>query len=318
MSKELVSIVIPLFNSEKFIKSCVLSCLEQEYENLEVLVIDDGSTDGGFEIVKEIAKDDSRVVAIHTSNKGVSSARNTGIKKSHGEYVCFVDADDCLDKRFIKTMAEYMHNLNADFCFSKRIRKDTDVDTEVVGESGRVIPSSSAETLLLSQEVAVGCWNKMYRRDILLTNMFREDLFYGEGLYFICKIAHWVRKIVVCEDALYYYRKVNPESATAKFSLSKMKNGEKSLLEIRKIIRGDGRDVVRMWSQHYCLFCINAMVGILYKYGKNSEYYSWRKKILKNVLSGLCARSGIRIKTRLFVAIFAPSLLVRRMRCSKK
>lgn len=306
---KLVSIIIPLYNSEKYVEEGLLSCLGQSYKNIEVIVVDDGSTDSGLSIAKKIAKHDSRVKVIHTENHGVSSARNIGIKKSCGEYVCFVDADDCLDERFVEVMMSYMNKFGADFCISKTIQHDGSRGDNI-GGSGLLMTSSDAEALLLGQEVAVGCWNKMYAREILSTHSFREDLFYGEGLYFIIQIAHDANKIAVCEDALYRYRKVNPGSATTAFSLSKMRNGEQSLLEIRKLVQDDGRVVNLVWAQHYCLFCINAMLGILRTGNGRSEYKRWKRKLSKYILSGLLAPGSLKMKVRLLIGSISPKLLL--------
>lgn len=311
MTSDLVSIIIPLYNSEKYIGDCIESCLRQEYENIEVIVIDDGSTDDGLSVAKKDVQRDKRVKVFHTRNCGVSSARNTGIKKSHGKYVCFLDADDCLDKGFVGTMINYMVKYRADFCFSRNVWDIKQKNIKQMGASGRLVTSSDAEALLLSQEVAVGCWNKMYTRSILSTHLFREDLFYGEGLFFINKIAHDSSRVVVCEDALYHYRKVNPESATTAFSLAKMHNGEKSLLEIRKMISGDGKKVNRVWSQHYCLFCINAMLGILKTGEGRNEYMAWRKKLLRDVVIGLRAPGSFKTRLRLVIATISPSILLK-------
>ena len=312
MRTELVSIIIPLYNSERYIGDCLSSCLAQSYDNFEIIVVDDGSIDGGLQRVQETALVDKRIRVIHTKNNGVSAARNRGIKESKGKYVCFLDADDCIHSRFVETMAKYMFEFKADFCFSMNTcdtLKKCDTD-ERIGVSGRLISSAMAESLLLSSKISVGCWNKMYTRESLLKNGFREDLFYGEGLYFICEKAHLSKRIVVCDDALYCYRKVNPSSATTVFSLEKMLNGEKSLLEIRKILRNDGNDVNNMWSQHYSLFCLNAMLGILRTGNGRSEYKQWKRKLSKYILLGVLAPGSLKTKVRLLIGGISPKFLL--------
>ena len=303
----LVSIIIPLYNSEKYIRDCILSCLKQTYKDIEVIVIDDGSNDNGYQIVKELSKNDKRIKVYHTKNNGVSSARNLGIEKSSGEYISFIDADDCIDEKFIETMVRYMVNTDSNFCFSK----NTFGNNNVTGS--KIISSSEAEAMLLSQRIAVGCWNKMYRRDILKGIRFRKDLFYGEGLYFINQVAHNANNIVVCEDALYHYRKVNPESATTKFDINKMVNGEKSLFEIKKFTKNDGKEVEKMWNQHYCLFCINAMLGILRTSSDKKAYRIWRKKMSGKIFSAMISKGTIKTKLKIIISKIAPMCIMKKV-----
>lgn len=303
--EEMVSIVIPLYNSEKFITDCIKSCQNQTYDNIEIIVVDDGSTDAGYGIVDKIAKKDSRIRLFHTSNGGVSSARNTGIEKSRGEYICFVDADDSIENNFVEKMLEYLRQSGADFCFSKNTFEQCAQRKE-----GYVkITSAEAEELLLSQRIYVGCWNKMYKKDLVKNIRFRNDLFYGEGLYFINQVANNARKIIVCEDGLYHYRKVNPESATTKFNIEKMINGEKSLLDIKAMLKANDKRVNRMWSQHYCLFCLNAMRGLIKDH--DEKYKDWLKKLRKNTYSGIRAKGNFKIKAKIAIGAISPKLLQR-------
>ena len=307
MKTPLISIIIPLYNSEGYIEDCILSCLKQTYNNIEIIVIDDGSTDNGFNIVKELTRQYKDIQIIHQENHGVSSARNAGLKKANGDCICFIDADDCLDKRFVETMFSYMQKYNSDFCFSKNTYER---GRDYQKLQPKTISSAEAEELLLSQEIKVGCWNKMYKKEMLGNILFREDLFYGEGLYFINQVAHNAKNIIVCEDGLYHYRKVNPESATTKFDINKMINGEKSLLEIKKMIKNDGKSVNRMWSQHYCLFCINTMNGILKTNSSDKAYKVWREKMRKNIPPALFSNGYLKTRLKILMTFIMPKLII--------
>lgn len=304
--KKLVSVIIPLYNSASYIEKCVRSCLEQTYENIEVIVIDDGSTDDGLDVVKKIASKDGRVRFFHKKNGGVSSARNMGIEKSKGEYICFVDADDCLDEDFIENMVGCMIKNGADFCFSDMVWDKNNLRN---GLNSRIIASAEAEAKLLSTRIPVGCWNKMYSRKCLENIRFDERLFYGEGLKFITAVAHEASKIVLCDCSSYHYRKVNPESATTRFCIDKMVNGDVALKEIKEIIKNDGRKVMSVWRQHHALFCLNAMMGILDTNIGINVYKKWREKFLKDAFAGLFSEASIKNKLRIVIGIFSPRLL---------
>ena len=304
MIKNLVSIIIPLYNSQAYISECIASCLKQTHKNIEIIVVDDGSTDDGLDIVKRIAHDYKKIHVIHTKNNGVSSARNIGLKKASGDYICFTDADDSIEKNFVSTFLHYMQQYNSDFCFSINTWSKNNSNNN----SAKVISSTEAEAMLLSQRVKVGCWNKMYKKATISNLHFRNDLFYGEGLYFINQVAHQAKNIVVCEDGLYHYRKVNPESATTKFDIKKMINGEKSLLDIKaNIIKNDGAKVNQVWAQHYCLFCVNAMFGLLRNANDNS-YKKWHHKMRKYIVPAMRSNGKLKTKAKLLLASLSPKL----------
>lgn len=103
MKKE-VSVIVPIYNAHKYLKRCIRSILDQTYENLDIVLIDDGSQDNSLEICKRFEKEDQRVRVFHKENGGVSSARNYGIKKAQGEYIVFIDADDRVETSFIESL----------------------------------------------------------------------------------------------------------------------------------------------------------------------------------------------------------------------
>ena len=104
MNKEVISIVVPIYKVEKYIKKCIDSIIEQTYKNLEIILVDDGSPDGCAKICDEYAKKDKRIKAIHKENGGLSDARNVGIDISTGKYICFVDSDDYIENNYIELL----------------------------------------------------------------------------------------------------------------------------------------------------------------------------------------------------------------------
>ena len=107
MNLKLVSIIIPIYNSEKYLKKCIDSILEQKYNNLEIILINDGSTDNSGKICDSLAIEDKRIKVIHKLNEGVSIARNKGLEMAKGEYIFFIDSDDYIDENIIKDMISY-------------------------------------------------------------------------------------------------------------------------------------------------------------------------------------------------------------------
>ena len=109
-----VSIIIPVYNSEKYVEKCIRSVMNQTFQELEIIIIDDGSSDGSYEILKELAKEDSRIILIHQENSGVAIARNVGLERVSGEYLTFVDGDDYIDLDYIERLYMCAHNKGAD------------------------------------------------------------------------------------------------------------------------------------------------------------------------------------------------------------
>ena len=118
MNKDKLSVIVPIFNGENKIENCLNSIRKQNYNNLEIIVIDDGSTDSTFEICNMIAKEDERVKVYYKENGGVSSARNTGIEKASGKYLMFIDGDDIIDSDFVNSFMQKKELIDRNnYCF---------------------------------------------------------------------------------------------------------------------------------------------------------------------------------------------------------
>ena len=113
--REVVSIIIPVYNVEKYLEKCINSVLEQTFKDIKIILVDDGSTDKSPDICDKYSKKDERVCVIHKKNQGVSEARNTGINNANGKYVIFIDSDDCIDKDLVDKYIQLMERKKADF-----------------------------------------------------------------------------------------------------------------------------------------------------------------------------------------------------------
>lgn len=122
MEKDLISVIIPVYNVEKYLAKCVDSVIDQSYKNLEIILVDDGATDSSGRICDEYAARDSRIICIHKKNGGLSDARNTGIEKMTGKYVTFIDSDDYVDKYFIEVLYRNLCENGADISISDFVK----------------------------------------------------------------------------------------------------------------------------------------------------------------------------------------------------
>lgn len=114
---ELISVVVPVYNVKEYLKRCITSIINQTYKNLEIILIDDGSTDQSGIICDDFSLQDKRIKVIHKLNEGLGLTRNKGIKESHGDYICFIDSDDYIDEKYIETIYSDLKKQEADVCY---------------------------------------------------------------------------------------------------------------------------------------------------------------------------------------------------------
>lgn len=315
-STPLVSIVVPAYNVEKYIGKCIFSILQQSYENIELLVINDGSQDGTQEIIDSIIKDDIRASTFKIVNSGVSAARNLGVERSKGEYLIFVDGDDYISPEYIEYMLELVVDNNADFAFSKNCFSRKGESQVLVNEHCQVTPEK-AISLLLSPDITVGCWNKIYKRVLITSNniKFSTNLFYGEGLTFILQVAQKANSVVVGNKKVYHYRKNNEESATTKFDIKKIYNGERALLEIEQFLGKESKMVNSMFKYHLSLYRLAALVQLRVnkvEHTYKEDYRSWLSYIRKNLPEFVFSKQlSFYRKALIFGGSISPSLVAK-------
>ena len=279
---EKVSIIVPIYNVEKYLSKCIESIINQTYTNLEIILINDGSPDDSLKICKKYQKMDKRISIIDKKNGGVSSARNAGIDASSGEYLIFVDSDDWLELDAVEYMVSLVKENNCDFGISKNCYKFED-ECQVEEDNITILNASETTALLLSTRVEIGCWNKIYKKSLLVKNKlkFDENQFFGEGLFFITNVSQKTKKTAVGEKKVYHYRQDNIVSATKKYKYKNYVNGEKSLdLIYEHLIKRD-QIVLNQLYIHYCLFYCNAIYSTIINnqqknYKKDIKY--WRKR----------------------------------------
>lgn len=281
---KLVSIIVPVYNVEKYIKKCITSLINQTYKNCEFIIVNDGTSDNSAEIVKNI--DDYRIKVIDQVNAGVSAARNRGIEESTGDYIIFVDADDYLAEDYVEYMMNLIEQEDSDFAYSTENYKKRG-EEQTIEITTKHVSSDESIALLLSPKVTVGCWNKIYKRSMLLENniKFSTDLFYGEGLSFIIKVSQKAKSIVVGNKKVYFYRKNNETSATTKYNNEKFHNGEKSLKLIGDSINLDNDYVKSMYILHLSTFYLGAIVKLIEnRKTKNytEDFKRWKKSLCAN------------------------------------
>ena len=208
MKDELVSIIIPVYNAEKYLEECLESVVNQTYHNLEIILIDDGSTDKSGKICDEYAQKDSRIKVIHKQNEGISQARNIGIEMAKGEYIQFVDSDDYVDLDLVETAYSLARKNEADIvCFSHYTVKES--ENEIIQESEDILkvlsPMEALKELLLDRKIRNFPWEKLWKRKLFDGIVFPVGKPY-EDIATCGKMFEKANKVVYYGCPKYYYR----------------------------------------------------------------------------------------------------------------
>ena len=238
-SEELVSVVIPVYNVEQFLPACLDSVLEQTHENLEILLVNDGSRDGSGQICEDYAARDSRIRLIHQENQGLSGARNTGIRAATGKYITFVDSDDAIHRDMVRYLLKLMQGHQADLsaCQKQPIREDGTPIRDDSAALSRVLEGTDAcmDALVRSGDLEVCAWGKLYR-----TEMFREVTYplgkYHEDVFTTYRLAAQCSRIAIGSRKLYQYRQRGGSIMHESFSLKHL-DGIEGYMQQLKFVR---------------------------------------------------------------------------------
>lgn len=203
----MVSVIVPVYNAEEKLEKCIMSILNQSYQKLELILINDGSKDGSGKICKKYAERDKRIRYIERENKGASATRNEGISLALGQYIQFVDSDDYIEKNMIKKLVSCMNNTNADVVICgyteyssncKDVRLPEVEKVMSLTEIGKEYPTIFEKFLLNSP------WNKLYKKEKIKEG-FPEDLSLGEDLIFNLHNMMNMNKIAFVKESFYNY-----------------------------------------------------------------------------------------------------------------
>lgn len=215
-----ISIIIPVYNVEKYINQCLESVINQTYGNLQIVIVDDGSTDNSGYICDKWAEIDNRILVIHKENGGLSSARNSGLDRSDGNYIAFVDSDDVLHKDFCLKMISAMNETPSIDIVACGVAKFNDGD---INQYKAFFPYISTVCddkgfwrLILTHKCDNAAWGKLFKRDVIINNRFRKGII-NEDLAFYLDITQNIKKVKYIDVPLYFYR-VRPGSITTKIN----------------------------------------------------------------------------------------------------
>ena len=221
---ELISVVVPIYNVEEYLSRCIESIINQSYVNLEIILINDGSTDSSLSICKKYLKKDNRIVLIDKKNGGLSDARNAGIKKSSGKYLFFIDSDDYIHKNCIELAYKLLSENNADISVLsyKNVYGTSTIDDDLISNlSVNVYGKNEAlENLLYQKGCTTSAWGKLYKKELF------SDIEYPVGkvhedLPVTYKLFYLSNKVVISDAKMYYYLIRNTSITGSKYNIKR-------------------------------------------------------------------------------------------------
>ena len=313
-NKNLVSIILPVYNVEQYLDECIQSLLEQSHKNIEIIFVDDGSTDNSSKILDDYKRKDSRIKVYHKQNGGVSSAKNVGLKHATGEYITFVDPDDYVSPDYVEYLLHLIKNNDADIAYT-RYFFDNYNNKQVKEEDINIIDYDMALYEILTYQISVAVWNKIYKKDLLLNNNIRfyEDVFMGEGFNFNILAFKNSNKIAVSNRKIYFYRRDNNNSATTKFKIEKWKNALFAIERIKENLKDNDTKKIKD-ALLFAEWRTNIDAYTLLNIAKQEKNYpSFNKEVLK--ISKKYARLASKLKPskedmiRSIVIRIAPKML---------
>lgn len=294
----LISVIVPIYNAEKYLKKCIESIINQDYKNIEIILINDGSVDSSEKICENYAKKDKRIKVIKKKNEGVSKARNIGIEISNGKWITFVDADDWIEKNYISYLYNNGIRTNSEISLTtfpnKYIENSYDNFTSKK-EDVQILKGNDAAKMMLYYKIVISSWNKMYKKEMLEQEKikFKENLSYGEGFEFVINAMIHSKKVCISNKKIYNYRVDNINSAMTVFKEKLVTGSLESQKYILKEINERYKNnlivlnnLIKAWNYSYWhtnCDCLNTIYGSR----SQSKYKKMTKKISENCRKGI-------------------------------
>lgn len=327
----LVSIIVPIYNAQNYLSQCIESIQSQAYSNIEVILVDDGSTDDSLAVCNKYALEDSRITVIHKNNGGVSSARNTGLDSCHGKWVGFVDSDDLPKSLMYDTMITLVENHKGDMVMGGYEKKSLDDSVTISLPYNGCIENQDIKKIIYSMSFWNGylnhqqlpslygsVWPNLYNVDIIRSNKLRfpDNIKIGEDLLFNLSYLSHVSKIVMINKPLYEYN-VCFESATRKRNPFLWREYSRLLENVNSILmsmyEGEAELLYNVHKQ-YLNYAINVIEEQYSLIANQKERYKEIEKLCKdenvNTAAQYIMTHSYKIKDKVQAFLFSKQIVV--------
>lgn len=298
--EELVSVIVPVYNSEEYLEACINSILGQTHKNLELILINDGSEDLSLRICRYFEEIDERVRVIDKKNAGVSAARNDGITASRGVYIGFVDSDDVIDEDLYEKMVGLLSKDSSQCAVlsSYTINKANEVRFKEEG----TITNQEAINFLFNLRFPTSLWAYLYKKEVIGGVRLREDIHFFEDLEFNFRVLTNCKSVSLCPEKLYYYR-LNPSSINYQGANPKRLTCLLISKHVRRELLGaKNRKGLRKFCYLECYFIISSLAPLRSPLSEYEiEYGEVVRHRVKNVWPRLMMSRYVPFKNKIFL-----------------
>lgn len=298
----MISVIVPIFNVAKFLDECISSIVNQTYKNIEIILVDDGSTDNSPEICEKWKAKDSRIKVIHKENGGLSDARNCGIENSTGDYLVFIDSDDVINLKMIEILYEDLKKYNSDIAVCKykkffdSIPSEKDKNITIDCYSNKLYECMYGK----NGDYAIVAWNKIYKKN-LFDNIRYPYKKIHEDEFIIHRLLSKSKSIVFDSRILYYYRQ-RSNSITSSFNIKRLDALE--ALEERLKFYKENKKAYDLTYKSYMF-----RLAVLYKIADSKDIKNLIKnKQEENIKYAKNSSLTLKNKMLIYLSVYTPNI----------
>lgn len=307
MDRPLISVLIPAYNVEKYIEKCVRSVLNQTYRNLEVIIIDDGSTDKTGEIADHLAEEDSRIKVFHQENAGLATTRNRLIGYALGDYIMQLDSDDYISEIAVEILYEYLEKTGANLSVGSYVsgdNKDHAFPKEIHTEPEVFSGDDKYRKLFGSDKLVFICaWAKLYARDLFKGLKYPDNRIH-EDEYLAHYILDRAETVVYINEPILYYTVEKTSISRSSFSLKRL-DGVPALLDRNSFFEKKGNEeLLRLCYLDFLKRFQYYYYGVKYNYPEETELTERLFCQYKNVYNKASDRSLLGLKEKVLFGLF--------------
>lgn len=248
-----ISVIIPVYNSEKYLCACLDSVLEQTYQNLEIILVDDGSKDSSGEICDQYALKYDKITVIHKANEGVSAARNDGLAVATGDWISFIDSDDTMESDMYELLLNVARKHNAEIahCGYKRLNESGELINNVSGTHLILVqsPLEAVDCMLAGRYFVGGLWNKLFSHNCIQGVTFCTELKNNEDILFNALAFQNAERIVFVDETKYCYYE---HSSSACNQVEQEKQIRDSVQASQRLLLGCRTNAMREVAKRWC------------------------------------------------------------------
>lgn len=286
MDRGLISVIIPVYNTEKYLRQCIESVINQTYSNLQIIIVNDGSTDNSGNICDEYQKEDLRIKVIHQENLGVSVARNHGLQYATGDWISFVDSDDILIKDAYENLIKC--STDAQMIMGKIMLLDEDgkiTEPDKFLNKQEIPQIEFLNDLFLEEQYSYLGYpvDKLYRREVIIKNAlkFDNEIKLNEDRLFVLEYMRYCKKATICNHVIYLYRQKSKELVTEAKRNKIVTNSEMTVIDAFNKMQKIGKT----YSDNlYFLICRKSFESALDLLSRLPENDNEKQKKVENFL----------------------------------